>query len=44
MMQLYRTLVVPHLENCVQIWLLRFRKGVEALERVHRWFTRMLPG
>ena len=40
MMQLYGALVRPHL----QFWSPHFRKDVEALERVQRRFTRMLPG
>ena len=44
MLQLYRTLVRPHLEYCVQFWSPHYEKDVEALERVQRRFTRMLPG
>ena len=44
MLQLYRTLVRPHLEYCVQFWSPYYRKDVESLERVQRRFTRMLPG
>ena len=40
MLQLYKTLVRLHLEYCVQSG----QKDVEALERVQRRFTRMLPG
>eukprot|EP00061_Rhincodon_typus_P019152 g9558.t1 len=42
MLQLYKTLVRPHLEYCVQFWSAHHRKDVEALERVQRRFTRML--
>ena len=44
MLELYRTLVRPQLEYCVQFWSPHFRKEVIALERVQRRFTRMLPG
>ncbi|PLS49478.1 hypothetical protein CYV29_15670, partial [Carnobacterium maltaromaticum] len=44
MLQLYRTLVRPHLEYCVQFWSPHYQKDVDALERVQRRFTRMLPG
>ncbi|XP_059805558.1 uncharacterized protein LOC132380631 [Hypanus sabinus] len=44
MMQLYKTWVRPHLEYCIQFWSPHYRKDVEALERVQRRFTRMLPG
>jgi len=44
MMQLYKTLVRPHLEYCAQFWSPHYRKDVEKIERVQRRFTRMLPG
>ena len=44
MLQLYRTLVRPHLEYSVQFWLPHYQKDVEALERVQKRFTRMLSG
>ena len=44
MLQLYKTLVRPYLEYCVQFWSPHYRKDVEALERVQKRFTRMLPG
>ena len=44
MLQLYKTLVRPHLEYRIQFWSPHYRKDVEALERVQRRFTRMLPG
>ena len=44
MLQLYRTLVRPHLEYSVQFWSSHCQKDEEALERVQKRFTRMLPG
>ncbi|XP_062897160.1 uncharacterized protein LOC134342681 [Mobula hypostoma] len=43
-LQLYRTLVRPHLEYCAEFWSPRHRNDVETIERVQRRFTRMLPG
>ena len=44
MLQFYKTLVRPHLEYCVQFWSPHYQNDVEALERVQKRFTRMLPG
>ena len=44
MLQLSSTLVRPHLEYSVQFWSPHYQKDVEALERVQKRFTRMLPG
>ena len=44
MLQLYRELVRPHLECCVQYWSPYLRKDVNVLEAVLRRFTRLIPG
>ena len=44
MVRLYKALVRPNLEYCVQFWSPSYRKDVNKVERVQRRFTRMLPG
>ena len=48
MLQLYKTLVRPHLEYCVQLWNPRPRHGnwgiINKIEDVQRQFTRQIDG
>ena len=43
LMPLYKSLVRPQLEYCVQAWNPYLRKDINILERVQRRFTRMIP-
>ena len=42
MVNLYKALVKPHLEQCVSVWSLHYQKDKELLERVQHRFTRMI--
>ena len=41
---LYKSLVRPHLEQCVSVWSPHYQKDKELLERVQHRFTRMIEG
>ena len=44
LLKLYKTLIRPLLEYCVQFWSPYYRKDIIKLERVQKRFTRMLQG
>ena len=43
LLNLYKSLVRPHLEYCTVAWSPHYFKDKELLERVHKRFTRMIP-
>jgi len=44
LLQLYKSLVRPHLEYCTVAWCPHYKKNKKLLEKVQRRFTRMIPG
>ena len=44
MLNLYKTLVRPHVEYCVSAWSPHYKKDKELLEKVQRRFTKMIKG
>jgi len=43
LLQLYKSLVCPHLEYCVPVWSPAYKKDKFLIERVQHRFTRMIP-
>ena len=43
MLQLYKSIVQPHLEYVVQFWSTHLRRDIDKMERVQRKATKMIP-